>query len=199
MDDAALAFRHRNRHAPDLALGADLDGLPVAGGPQRQGGGKPGSLDKDVDLATARRALQIAENIAAGFAPVAGNAVTIARDIAAQVELVAVAGAMQILLQTEASAVDLVVGLAPDALDRTVGKRHCSIAGPRSVKTDKRAGLSVAGRHRQHQCGADTSSFDRLSKQAGTKQFHIEFSHLNRRSLARGVSPHRRFSVAAVC
>jgi hypothetical protein len=33
----------------------------------------------------------------------------------------------------------------------------------------------MARRHRQHECGADTSSPDRMCKQAGAKQFHIEF------------------------
>src|SRR5712664_2419430 len=80
-----LAFHHRNRHASDLALGVDLHGLPVAVGPQRQVGGKSRSLDEHLDLATARCALEIAENIPARFAPVAGNAVALARNIAAQV------------------------------------------------------------------------------------------------------------------
>ena len=68
--------------------------LLVAGGLQRQVSGKSRSLDEHVDLAAARRALQVAENIPALFAPVAGNAVTVARHIAAEVELVAVAGAI---------------------------------------------------------------------------------------------------------
>src|SRR5260370_387249 len=95
----ALALHHRNGDASDLAFGADLHGLLVAVGAQRQVGGKSRGLDEHVNLAAARRALQIAENIPARFAPVAGNAVALARDIAAQVELVAIAGAMQTLLQ----------------------------------------------------------------------------------------------------
>jgi hypothetical protein len=83
---ASAALRHRDIHAPDFALGADLHGLPVTAGAQRQAGGKSRSLDEHVDLSAAGRALQIAENIAAGFAPVAGNAVALARHIAAQVE-----------------------------------------------------------------------------------------------------------------
>src|ERR1700730_1988930 len=126
----ASALHHRNVHASDLALGADQHGLLVAGGLQRQGGGKSGSLDEHVDPSAARGALKVAENIAAGFAPVAGNAVALARHIAAQVELVAVASAMQALLQAEARAVDLVVGLASDALGRSVGKRNRPVAGP---------------------------------------------------------------------
>src|ERR1700731_3150225 len=126
----ASALHHRNVHASDLALGADQHGLLVAGGLQRQGGGKSGSLDEHVDPSAARGALKVAENIAAGFAPVAGNAVALARHIAAQVELVAVASAMQALLQAEARAVDLVVGLASDALGRSVGKRNRAVASP---------------------------------------------------------------------
>jgi CobQ-like glutamine amidotransferase family enzyme len=59
----------------------------------------PIGLDEYVDLTAAGGALQTAENIAARFAPVAGNPVALARNIAAQVELVAVAGAAQVLLQ----------------------------------------------------------------------------------------------------
>ena len=94
------ALRHRDIDAPDFALGADLHRLLVAGGPQRHAGGKSRSLDEHLDLATAGRALQIAEKIPAGFAPVAGNAVTLARNVGTQVEFVAVAGA------TESSASD---------------------------------------------------------------------------------------------
>src|SRR5258708_24682703 len=44
------------------------------------------SLDEHVDLAAARGALQIAEDVAAGFAPVAGNAVALARHVAGRSE-----------------------------------------------------------------------------------------------------------------
>jgi hypothetical protein len=138
------ALHHRDRHAPDLALGADLHGLLVAVGPQRQIGGKSGCLDKHVDLATARRALEIAENIPARLAPAAGNPVAIARDIAAQVELVAVAGAMQALLQTESGAVDLVVGLAANALGRSVGKSDGAVSGPCAAEAGKWTRLGMA-------------------------------------------------------
>jgi hypothetical protein len=175
----ASALHHRDGHTPDLALGGDLHGLPVAGGRQRQVGGKSRSLDEDVDPSTARGALQIAEDIPAGFAPVAGNTVALAGDVAAQVEFVAVAGAMQILLQPKAITVDLVVGLAAEPLGGSVGKRNRSVAGPCAIKTCKRAGLGVARRYRQHQRGSDACSLDSLSKQAGTKQFHIGFSHSN--------------------
>src|SRR5258708_2908067 len=80
------------------------------------------SLDEHVDLAAARGALQIAEDVAAGFAPVAGNAVALARHVAGEIELVAVAGAMQVLLQAHARRVDFVVGLAADVLGGAVGK-----------------------------------------------------------------------------
>jgi len=66
---------------------------------------KSRSLDEYFDLPAARRALQIAENVPAPFAPVARNAVTLARHVAAQVEFIAVAGAMQVLLQAEPGAV----------------------------------------------------------------------------------------------
>src|SRR5512140_3459474 len=69
----ALALHHRNVHASDFALGADLNGLFVAGGRQRQVGGKSRSLDEYLDASTARGALEIAEYVAAGFAPIPGN------------------------------------------------------------------------------------------------------------------------------
>src|SRR5258708_26560479 len=67
-------------------------------------------------MATSRRALKSAENIPARFAPVAGDAVTLARNVGTQVEFVAVAGATESLLQTQSGAVDIVAGLASDAL-----------------------------------------------------------------------------------
>src|SRR5258707_8059742 len=176
---ALAALRHRDIDAPDLALGADRHRPLVAGGPQRHAGGKPRSLDDPLDLATARRALQIAENIPARFAPVAGDAVTLARNVGTQVEFVAVAGATESLLQTQSGAVDIVAGRASDALSCSVGKRDCAVAGPRSVKTDKWPRLGMGYRHRQHERGADSSSLDSLPEQPGTKQFHIEFSHSN--------------------
>jgi hypothetical protein len=173
------ALRHRDIDAPDFALGADLHRLLVAGGPQRHAGGKSRSLDEHLDLATAGRALQIAEKIPARFAPVAGNAVTLARNVGTQVEFVAVAGATESLLQTQPGAADIVAGLASDALGFSVGKRDCAVAGPRSVKTGKWPRLGMAYRHRQHERAADPSSLDSLPEQPGTKQFHIEFSHSN--------------------
>src|SRR6266702_4545017 len=123
------ALRHRDIDGSDLALGVDLHGLLVAGGSQRHAGGKSRSLDEHLDLATARRALQIAEKIPARFAPVALNAVTLARNVGTQVEFVAVAGAAESLLQTQSGAVDIVAGLASDALGCSVGKRDCAVAG----------------------------------------------------------------------
>src|SRR5882762_6715904 len=159
------ALRHRDIDGSDLALGVDLHGLHA--------GGKSRSLDEHLDLATARRALQIAEKIPARFAPVAVNAVTLARNVGTQVEFVAVAGAAESLLQTQSGAVDIVGGLASDALGCSVGKRDCAVAGPRSVKTGKWPRLSIAYRHQQHERSADPSSRDSLSEQPGTKQFHI--------------------------
>ena len=64
--------------------------------------------------------MQIAENIAAALAPVAGDAVAVAGDFAAQIEFIAVAGAMQVLLEPQTVAVDLVVCLATDPLGAAV-------------------------------------------------------------------------------
>jgi hypothetical protein len=176
----ASALYHRDIDAPDLSLGADLNRLLVAVGAQCQVGGKAVSLDKYVDLATARGALQIAENVAARFAPVAGDPFTLAGNIAAQVEFVAVAGAVQILLQVQSGAVDLVVGLATDAFGGSVGQRNRAGAGPCSVKTGKRAArLRVARGQRQYERGANGNRLDGLSKQARNEQFHMVFSRLN--------------------
>ena len=174
----ALALRHRDADAPDLALGADLHRLLVAGGSQRQVGGKSGRLDEYLDLAAAGGTLQVAENIPAFLAPVAGDAVAVAGDLAAQIEFVAVAGAMQILLQAQSITVDLVVRFAAETLGRSVRQRDRAIAGPRSVETGKwRRRLGMACRYREHQCGTEAGSLDRSSKKVGTKPFHIEVSH----------------------
>src|SRR5215208_3142899 len=140
---------HRDLDAADFALGVDLHGLLVAGGPQIQVRGKSGSLDEQVDLAAAGGALQIAENIPALLAPVAGDAVTLAGDVARQVELVAVAGAVQILLQAKPVGVDPVVGFAADVLGGAVGERDRARAAPVSVKARKgasRLGMACGGR-----------------------------------------------------
>src|ERR1700730_646131 len=118
-----LCLHHRNRYASDVALGADLNGLPVAAGPQHQACGESRSLDEHVDLAAACCTLEIAENIPARLTPVAGNSLAPARNVAAQVEFVAVAGAMQILLQTQPGAVDFIVCPAANSLGRTGRER----------------------------------------------------------------------------
>src|SRR5690242_20085854 len=79
---------HRDLDAADLALGVDLHGLLVAVGAQVEVGRKTRGLDKYLDLAAAGGALQIAEDVPALFAPVAGDALTLAGDVARQVELV---------------------------------------------------------------------------------------------------------------
>src|SRR4029077_20959185 len=98
----ASALRQRDVDAADLALGLDIHDLLGAVGAQVQRGGKTRSLDEHVDGAAAGGALQVAENVAALLAPVAGDAVALAGNVADEVELVAVAGAMQRLLQAEA-------------------------------------------------------------------------------------------------
>ncbi len=85
---------------------------------------KPERFHEHLDLAAAGGTLQIAEDVAALLAPVAGDAVALAGDVAREVELVAVAGAVQVLLQAQPAGVDLVVGLAADVLGRAVGERR---------------------------------------------------------------------------
>src|SRR5687768_7693362 len=155
-----------------------MHGLLVAGGLQIQVGCKSGSLDEHVDLAAARGALQIAEYIAALLAPVAGDAFALAGDVARQVKFVAVAGAVQILLQAKPVGVDLVVGLAADVLGGAVGERDRARAAPVSVKAGEGASrLGMTCGDRQYERGPDASNCESLTEQAGTKQFHREFSH----------------------
>src|SRR5258708_32111005 len=103
----ALSAHHVDRYAPDLALGTDRDRLLVAARRQVQGRGETRGLDEDIDLAAACLALQVAVDVAARFAPGAGDAVALADHIAAEIEFITVAGAAQGLLQAAAAAVDL--------------------------------------------------------------------------------------------
>ena len=93
MDRGASAPYHRNRYGSDIAPGTDLNGLPAAIGLQHQVCSETRRLDEHVDLAAARGSLQIAENIPACLVPVAGDSITLARNIAVQVEFVAGVGA----------------------------------------------------------------------------------------------------------
>src|SRR6266702_2405662 len=181
----ASALRHRDVDAADLALGGDLHRLLGAVGAQRQIGGKTVGLDEHIDLATAGGALEIAEDVATGLAPIAGDAVALARHVAGEVELVAVAGAVQGLLQVEAGAANLVVCLAADALGGAVGQRHRASAGPRTVETGERSGrLSVARRNREEQRSPNAGRLDRLSR--SPKESHHKYPVLERRPLMTG-------------
>lgn len=124
----ALAAHHVDRYASDLSLRTDRDRLLVAAGRQVQGRGETRRLDEDFDLAAASPALQVAIDVAAGFAPGADNAVALGGHIAAEIEFVAIAGATQGLLQAAAAAIDLVTGLAANAFRRSVRKRNGAVA-----------------------------------------------------------------------
>src|ERR1700716_1991931 len=102
----ALSAHHVDRYASNLTLRADRDRLLVASRRQVQGRGETRGLDEDLDLAAAGPALQVAIDVAAGFAPGADNAVALRGHIAAEIEFVAVAGAAQGLLQATAAAID---------------------------------------------------------------------------------------------
>src|SRR5262249_31842485 len=116
-------------------------------------------LHEHLDLAAACGALQIAEHVAAGFAPTPGNPVAVAGHVARQIELVAVARAVQALLQPRAAAVDLVVCLAADALDRAIRQCDRASAGPCTVEASERtAGLGMSRRDRHHQSDTDARS-----------------------------------------
>src|SRR5581483_4835357 len=118
------------------------------------------------------------------FAPVAGDAIAVGGDVAHQVELVAVARAVQLLLEVQAVRIDLVFGLAADVLGLAIRQRDRSSAGPCAVEAGKRAArLGMTGRNRKHQCSADARSRDSLSRQTEAKQFHIEFPVQNDASI----------------
>src|SRR6185312_5020946 len=171
-------LRHRDLDAANFALGVDLYALLVAGGAQVQVGRKARSFDEHVNLAAACGTLQIAEDIPALLAPVTGDAVALAGDVAREVKFVAVAGAMQILLQAKPVGVDLVICPAADVFGGAVGEGYRTAAAPVSVKPGERASrLGVACGDRQHERCADAGRCERLTEQAGTKQFHREFSH----------------------
>ena len=139
-----LALHHIDRYAPDIAFGADLDGLLVAACSKRQARREARSLDHHVDPAAAGRALQAAEDVAARFVPLAGDPVALALDVTREVELVAVAGAAKRLLQTKARTIHLVFRPAAKALARSVGKRYGSVAGPCSVEAGKGTRLRMS-------------------------------------------------------
>src|SRR6478735_5189109 len=169
------APRHRYVDAADLALGGDLHHLLGAVGAQRQIGGKAVGLDEHLDLAATGGALQIAEDVAVGLAPIAGDALALAGHVAGEVELVAVGGAVQRLLETETGAGNLVVRLAADALGGAVGQRYRTRAGPRALKTCKRAGrLSLTCRNREEQHSADAGRLDCQFR--SSKEFHLKIS-----------------------
>ncbi|MGY3466060.1 hypothetical protein ACVW0I_002931 [Bradyrhizobium sp. LM6.11] len=111
-------------------------------------GGEAVGLDEHLDLAAAGGALQIAEDVAVGLAPIAGDALALARHVAGEVELVTVGRTVQRLLEAETGTGDLVVRLAADALGGAVGQRHRAGAGPRAFEACKRSGrLSLACRN----------------------------------------------------
>src|SRR5579872_653157 len=152
MDRAGcLAFHHRDRHAPDIALGVDLNGLLVAAASQRQAGAKSRRLDDQVDLAAARGSLQAAEDVAVGLIPLSRNPLALACHLTIEVEFVAVAGAAKALFQTEAGLIDAVFGTTTNALVRSVGERDGSLARPSAVEAGKWARLRLCGGRRRDQ------------------------------------------------
>lgn len=164
---------HRDLDAADFALGVDLDVLLVAIRPKIQVRGKSRGLDEHVDLATAGGALQIAKNVPALFAPVAGDPIALAGDIAGEIEFVAVAGAIQMLLQAKPVGVDLVVGFATDVFGGAIGECDRAGAGPVAVKARERPSrLGMAWGGRQNERGTDASNCESLTEQAVAKQFH---------------------------
>ena len=65
---AGLA-RQRDRGGAELAVGADADRLPIAGGAQRNIAIEAGGARDHVEIASATAALKSAADVAAGLAP----------------------------------------------------------------------------------------------------------------------------------
>src|SRR5579863_6960733 len=142
---AESAARQRNRSGLELALRPDHHRLLIAARPQRDIGGKAGSVCNDLNHARARAPFDAALDVPAAFGPGSRDCRTLRHDIAGQVESVAVACAGQRLLQAAAAGADRVGGAATNALGRAIVERHGATAAPHSRHARKGpAGLRVA-------------------------------------------------------
>src|SRR5258708_11324007 len=153
-----LAARQRDVGAPELALGTDRHVLLVALGGHRQPGGESGRRHDDVELAVAGAALKRTADIARRLGPGAGQRAARGDDIALQLELVAVAGAEQGLIEAGAFAADGVSRLAANPFLRTILERDRAIARPYAGHAGERRRLRMCSRTRKTKCRAENSS-----------------------------------------
>src|SRR4051794_16236242 len=106
MTDVGSGARQRNRCAAELAIRADHHGLPVTGGTNREIRVEPRRAGDDLEIAVAAAALNVAVDVAAGFAPGAGEHAAAGGDVAGKIEAIAVARAGQALVQAIAAIAD---------------------------------------------------------------------------------------------
>src|SRR5262249_51517637 len=108
------------------------------------------AVDQDAEFAVAATALERAVHVARGLAPDAADAAAAAPDVGRQLELVAVAGAAQALLQGQAVRADGISCPAPDSFAAAVGNEDRSGATPVASEPGKGAAALGADGCRQH-------------------------------------------------
>src|ERR1700676_4510798 len=145
--------RQCNRGAPELALGPDHHGLPVAARGQGNVAVEPGRARQHLKTAIAAASLEGSVDAAAGFAPGPGKRSALRHHVASEVEFVAVAGADQVLVEAVSAGAHGIIGATPDALGRSVIERDDASAGPAAGHAGKRPPLGVA-------CGAGSRRRD---------------------------------------
>src|ERR1700730_2183581 len=149
----ALSARQCDRGAPELALGSDHDGLPVAARGQGDVRVKSGRARDNLKIAAAAASLKGSADATAAFAPGAGKRSALGDHIAAEIEFVAVAGAEEPLVEAVAASAHSVGGTTSDFLGRSVIEGHGTAAGPVAGHAGERSRLGVAGAvgYRRHQ------------------------------------------------
>src|ERR1043165_6393289 len=149
----ALRAVQRNRSAAEGAVRADRNGLPVTCGANREIRVEPGRTGNDLEIAVAAAALNVAADVAAGFAPGAREHAAAGNDVAGKIEAIAVAGAGQTLVEAIAAIADRVGRTAADAFAGSIIKGDGAAAGPVPGHAGKVARLGVACRAEQHRPG----------------------------------------------
>jgi hypothetical protein len=117
----------------------------------------------------------IAADVAAGLEEAAGDRPALARDVAPEVEAVAVAGAAQILLHAVAAVRHRVVGAAADALARPARHADRAVARPRPFEVLERPGpaaLRQGGGGRKCHDGGDGRKAERACRRSGQMREH---------------------------
>jgi len=152
-----LAAGQRDRGASELAIGPDHDGLLVTARRECEVRGKSRGSRYHLKDATTGTSLDIPVDITAGFGPSPRDGGALRREVAGQVELVAVAGAGQGLLHAISARTNSVSSAAANPLGRAVVQRDRARAGPHAGQTGKWPGslrMACSGPHRGGQKGA---------------------------------------------